>query len=116
MASRRLGMGQVVPGDASFPAGGSRPAASKRWPSLPGRLARPGRAPYYANAADCVLHAIKERRMPPAMPPRPGGPPQTAPIPGVKRLIAVASGKGGVGKTTVAVNLALALSRMGSAV
>jgi ATP-binding protein involved in chromosome partitioning len=39
-----------------------------------------------------------------------------APITGVKNLVAVASGKGGVGKTTVAVNLAIALRNMGSSV
>ncbi|WP_058189711.1 Mrp/NBP35 family ATP-binding protein [Terracidiphilus gabretensis] len=42
--------------------------------------------------------------------------PAPASIPGVSKIIAVGSGKGGVGKTTVAVNLALALSRLGQRV
>ena len=38
------------------------------------------------------------------------------PLPGVKNVIAVGAGKGGVGKTTVAVNLALALAKYGGRV
>ena len=39
-----------------------------------------------------------------------------APLPGIKNVIAVGAGKGGVGKTTVAVNLAVALAKCGSRV
>lgn len=42
--------------------------------------------------------------------PAPQGP---MPLPGVQNVIAVGSGKGGVGKTTIAVNLSVALGKLG---
>src|SRR5262249_20350468 len=58
----------------------------------------------------------------PGTAPRPG-PPGAAPastdalaLPGVSHIVAVASGQGGVGKSTIAVNLAVALARRGARV
>lgn len=56
-----------------------------------------------------IAEAVRVRS---ATAPERGGPP----LPGVKNVIAVGAGKGGVGKTTVAVNLAIALTKAGARV
>ncbi|WP_037037961.1 iron-sulfur cluster carrier protein ApbC [Pseudovibrio sp. JE062] len=109
VADGRVVFSIKVPAERATELEGLRQAAEKVVGVLPG--------------AETVLVALTAEKQPgsPSTPPPAArkAPPQAAPlpakqdVPGVKHIIAVASGKGGVGKSTTSANLALALSAMG---
>lgn len=98
-------------------------------PEDPGTLVKEARAAVEAvqgiERAKIDVKLPRTVQSPGQQPPRRGGPqpgtvpaptPQTGLVPGVDHIVAVSSGKGGVGKSTVAANLAAALAADGYAV
>lgn len=93
-------MGPIPPPHPHRPCSGC--AASPRQPCVPTKTH------WYADTLTQGLPRNNER-VPPTMPRR-GGPQPRRRIPHVKQIVAVASGKGGVGKSTIAANLALGMA------
>ncbi|HEY0929363.1 MAG TPA: Mrp/NBP35 family ATP-binding protein [Gemmatimonas sp.] len=96
--------------DVRDPSQKSEPTPARRAPaSAPAPESQPMHQPTAAKRALPVMEAAPAPKAPPRVP-------DPVQYPNLGRIIAVSSGKGGVGKSTVAVNLAIALAKAGKRV
>jgi len=93
-----------------------RMSFATRDPKVPQQIYQEAHAALDALPGVQEVHIEFDLKEPPATPGAAGGESLATRIPGVRRVIAVASGKGGVGKSTVSANLAVALAASGKRV